>query len=121
MLGNLFSSKNNDKQKDNLIVFLTPHIVRNKTELRSLALTECLPLLQRNDCEFICLQSGDCSAEIAAAKSSVIVAGGALAGVTGRLTAAVSGSPVVGCQSSGLTNETIVPRATPCTAGVDGL
>ncbi|HYR80484.1 MAG TPA: hypothetical protein VEO55_10795, partial [Candidatus Dormibacteraeota bacterium] len=40
VLGNLFSSKNNDKQKDNLIVFLTPHIVRNKTELRSLALDE---------------------------------------------------------------------------------
>jgi general secretion pathway protein D len=40
VLGNLFSDKNNDKQKDNLIVFLTPHIVRNKTELRSLALDE---------------------------------------------------------------------------------
>jgi type II secretory pathway component GspD/PulD (secretin) len=40
VLGNLFSNKNNDKQKDNLIVFLTPHIVRNKTELRSLALDE---------------------------------------------------------------------------------
>jgi general secretion pathway protein D len=40
VLGNLFSDKNRDKQKDNLIVFLTPHIIRNKTELRSLALDE---------------------------------------------------------------------------------
>lgn len=40
VIGNLFSDKNNDKQKDNLIVFLTPHIIRNKTELRSLALDE---------------------------------------------------------------------------------
>ena len=40
VLGNLFSDKSSDKQKDNLIVFLTPHIVRNKTELRSLALDE---------------------------------------------------------------------------------
>ncbi|MDB5107268.1 MAG: ral secretion pathway protein, partial [Candidatus Binatus sp.] len=40
VIGNLFSSKNNDKQKDNLIVFLTPHVVRNKTDLRSLALDE---------------------------------------------------------------------------------
>jgi general secretion pathway protein D len=40
VIGNLFSDKNSDKQKDNLIVFLTPHIVRNKTELRSLALDE---------------------------------------------------------------------------------
>ncbi|HZC45998.1 MAG TPA: type II secretion system secretin GspD [Candidatus Acidoferrum sp.] len=40
VLGNLFSNKNSDKQKDNLIVFLTPHIVRNKSELRELALDE---------------------------------------------------------------------------------
>ena len=40
MIGNLFSSKSSDKQKDNLIVFLTPHIVRNKSELRDLALDE---------------------------------------------------------------------------------
>ncbi|MGA8643101.1 type II secretion system secretin GspD [Candidatus Binatus sp.] len=40
VLGNLFSSKSSDKQKDNLIVFLTPHIVRNKSELRELALDE---------------------------------------------------------------------------------
>ncbi len=40
VIGNLFSSKSSDKQKDNLIVFLTPHIVRNKSELRELALDE---------------------------------------------------------------------------------
>src|SRR5271154_3952668 len=40
VIGNLFSSKSTDKQKDNLIVFLTPHIVRNKSELRDLALDE---------------------------------------------------------------------------------
>jgi general secretion pathway protein D len=40
VIGNLFSDKNNDKQKDNLIVFLTPHIIRSKTELRALALDE---------------------------------------------------------------------------------
>ncbi|MDO8432022.1 MAG: type II secretion system secretin GspD [Candidatus Binatus sp.] len=40
VIGNLFSSKSNDRQKDNLIVFLTPHVVRNKTDLRSLALDE---------------------------------------------------------------------------------
>ncbi len=40
VLGNLFSSKSNDKQKDNLLVFLTPHVIRNRTDLRSLALDE---------------------------------------------------------------------------------
>jgi general secretion pathway protein D len=40
VIGNLFSNKSSDKQKDNLIVFLTPHIVRNKSELRELALDE---------------------------------------------------------------------------------
>jgi tetratricopeptide (TPR) repeat protein len=42
--------------------------LKTRRELRSLALTDCLPLLQRKDCEFICLQSGDCSEEIAAAR-----------------------------------------------------
>jgi general secretion pathway protein D len=39
-IGNLFSNKSTDKQKDNLIVFLTPHIIRNRSELRDLALDE---------------------------------------------------------------------------------
>lgn len=42
--------------------------LNTRRELRSLALADCLPLLQRNDCEWICLQSGDCSDEIAAAR-----------------------------------------------------
>jgi general secretion pathway protein D len=40
VLGNLFSSTASDKQKDNLLVFLTPHVVRNKTDLRALALDQ---------------------------------------------------------------------------------
>ena len=40
VLGNLFSNKSTDKQKDNLVVFLTPHIIRNRTQLRELALDE---------------------------------------------------------------------------------
>jgi general secretion pathway protein D len=40
VLGNLFSDKSSDKQKDNLLVFLTPHIVRNRNQLRALALDE---------------------------------------------------------------------------------
>jgi general secretion pathway protein D len=40
VLGNLFSDTSSDKMKDNLIVFLTPHVVRNKTDLRALALDQ---------------------------------------------------------------------------------
>jgi general secretion pathway protein D len=40
VLGNLFSNKSSDRQKDNLLVFLTPHIIRSKSELRALALDE---------------------------------------------------------------------------------
>jgi general secretion pathway protein D len=40
VLGNLFSDNSSDKQKDNLLVFLTPHIVRTREDLRSLALDE---------------------------------------------------------------------------------
>ncbi|MGO9604409.1 MAG: type II secretion system secretin GspD [Candidatus Binataceae bacterium] len=40
VLGNLFSDKSSDKQKDNLLVFLTPHIVRTPAQLRALALDE---------------------------------------------------------------------------------
>ncbi len=42
--------------------------VKTRRELRSLALIDCLPLLRRDDCEFICLQGGDCGNEIAAAR-----------------------------------------------------
>ncbi len=40
VIGNLFSDKASDRQKDNLLVFLTPHIVRNRSQLRALALDE---------------------------------------------------------------------------------
>ena len=40
VLGNLFSDTSSDKMKDNLLVFLTPHVVRNKTDLRALALDQ---------------------------------------------------------------------------------
>ena len=39
-LGNLFSNKDRSKSKDNLLVFLTPHVVRNKADLRELSLAE---------------------------------------------------------------------------------
>jgi len=40
VLGNLFSATSTDKMKDNLLVFLTPHVIRNKTDLRALALDQ---------------------------------------------------------------------------------
>ena len=40
VIGNMFSSTSTDKMKDNLLVFLTPHVVRNKTDLRALALDQ---------------------------------------------------------------------------------
>jgi general secretion pathway protein D len=40
VLGNIFSNRSSDKMKDNLLVFLTPHVVRNKTDLRALALDQ---------------------------------------------------------------------------------
>jgi general secretion pathway protein D len=40
VLGNFFSDTSSDKMKDNLLVFLTPHVVRNKTDLRALALDQ---------------------------------------------------------------------------------
>ena len=58
------------------------------------------------------------TAEIAAAKSSAVIAGGPLATVLGRLIATVSGSSVSGCPAAGLTNEMVVPRTAPCTAGI---
>lgn len=40
VIGNLFSDNSSDKQKDNLLVFLTPHVIRTRQDLRSLALDE---------------------------------------------------------------------------------
>src|SRR5262249_26483408 len=58
------------------------------------------------------------TAEIAVAKNSVIIAGGPLATVIGRLIAALTGSNTAVCPTGGLTNETMVPRSTPCTGGL---
>src|SRR5262249_5831186 len=58
------------------------------------------------------------TAEIAAAKSSAVVAGGPLATVLGRLITAIPGSTSSGCPMTGLTNEMTVPRTAPCTAGL---
>jgi L-ascorbate metabolism protein UlaG (beta-lactamase superfamily) len=58
------------------------------------------------------------TAEIAAAKRSAVIAGGGLAGIIGRLIGAITGSQTAGCPSSGLTNETVVPRPAPCTGGI---
>jgi general secretion pathway protein D len=40
VLGNLFTQNSRDTQKQNLLVFLTPHIVRTRDDLQSLALDE---------------------------------------------------------------------------------
>ena len=40
VIGNLFSDNASDKKKLNLLVFLTPHVVRTRDDLRSLALDE---------------------------------------------------------------------------------
>ncbi len=40
VIGNLFSDNGSDKKKLNLLVFLTPHVVRTRDDLRSLALDE---------------------------------------------------------------------------------
>jgi L-ascorbate metabolism protein UlaG (beta-lactamase superfamily) len=58
------------------------------------------------------------TAEIAAAKLSAVVAGGPLAGIIGRLIAAIVGSSTAPCPADGLTNEMTVPRTAPCTAGL---
>src|SRR5262245_27378422 len=58
------------------------------------------------------------TAEIAAAKRSAVIAGGSLAGIIGPLISAVTGSQTAGCQTSGLTNETIVPRPAACTGAI---
>jgi general secretion pathway protein D len=40
VIGNLFSDNGSDKQKLNLLVFLTPHVIRTHQDLRTLALDE---------------------------------------------------------------------------------
>ena len=41
---------------------------RTREELRSLTFAQCLPWLTARDCRFVCLQRGDCAAEVAAAR-----------------------------------------------------
>ena len=40
VIGNLFTDNGSNKQKLNLLVFLTPHVVRTREDLRALALDE---------------------------------------------------------------------------------
>lgn len=40
VIGNLFNNLSKTNEKQNLIVFLTPHVIRNRTDLRYLALDE---------------------------------------------------------------------------------
>ncbi|MGB6564951.1 MAG: type II secretion system secretin GspD, partial [Candidatus Binataceae bacterium] len=40
VIGNLFTDNGSNRQKDNLLVFLTPHVVRTREDLRALALDE---------------------------------------------------------------------------------
>jgi hypothetical protein len=46
VLGNLFSDKQNSGQKTDLLVFLTPHVILNREDLRELSLDERQRFLQ---------------------------------------------------------------------------
>ena len=59
------------------------------------------------------------TAEIAAAKNSAVIAGGPLVTFIGVKIAAQLGAPgTPGCPQAGLGNELVVPRSSPCTAGL---
>jgi len=47
VLGNLFSDRSRTTAKTNLLVFLTPHIIRTRQDLRSLSLAERQDLIKR--------------------------------------------------------------------------
>jgi L-ascorbate metabolism protein UlaG (beta-lactamase superfamily) len=57
-------------------------------------------------------------AEIAAAKNSAVIAGGGLSSFVGLRIGNIRGIPTPGCPAAGLTNEMVVPRPSPCTAGL---
>ena len=58
-------------------------------------------------------------AEIAAAKNSVAVAGTTLASwLATRIAAELGAASTAACPASGLTNEVVVPRTSPCTANL---
>ena len=58
-------------------------------------------------------------AEIAAARNSAVIAGGALTSFVGLRIQNIRGMPTPGCPAAGLTNEMVVPRPSPCTAGLN--
>jgi len=59
------------------------------------------------------------AAEIAAAKNSAVIAGGPLATVIGlKIAAVLGGLTTVACPQAGPGNELVVPRPSPCTAGL---
>ncbi len=58
------------------------------------------------------------AAEIAAAKNSAVIAGGPLSSFVGLRIQNIRGIPTDQCPAVGLTNEMVVPRASPCIAGL---
>ena len=56
-------------------------------------------------------------AEIAAAKNSAVIASG-VSSLLGLRIQSIRGMPTPGCPAVGLTNEIVVPRKSPCTAGL---
>src|SRR5258708_2663013 len=57
-------------------------------------------------------------AEIAAAKNSAVIAGGPLTSFVGLRIQNIRGVLTPICPAAGLTNEMVVPRTSPCTAGL---
>jgi L-ascorbate metabolism protein UlaG (beta-lactamase superfamily) len=57
-------------------------------------------------------------AQIAAAKASAVYVGGELATYLARKIQDVSGATTATCDATGLTNEQVVPRSSPCTAAL---
>lgn len=55
------------------------------------------------------------SAEIAAEKNSAVIVGGEMADFMAAKIGQVTGTETAGCPASGLANELVVPRSSPCT------
>ena len=58
------------------------------------------------------------AAAIAAAKNSVVFAGGEMSDFLARKIQNIRGSATAACPAAGLTNEVVVPRTEPCTASL---
>jgi L-ascorbate metabolism protein UlaG (beta-lactamase superfamily) len=58
------------------------------------------------------------AAEIAAAKTSAVIAAGPLASLVNLRIENILGTPTSTCPQVGLANEMVVPRTSPCTAGL---